>query len=111
LSNSPNQTEGAYALPAVGTFGSWGRDSLWGPGIVDVDASLAKTFDIYGPLKMQAIVQAYNLFNHVNYGGPASCIDCGASGPGLSGGSIQSTLSEQYGTSMRFLQFSVRFTF
>jgi len=111
LSNSPNQTEGAYALPAVGTFGTWGRDSLWGPGIVDVDASLAKNFDIYGPLKMQAIVQAYNLFNHVNYGGPASCIDCGASGPGLSGGSIQSTLSEQYGTSMRFLQFSVRFTF
>jgi hypothetical protein len=108
LSASPNQTEGAYALPAVGTFGNWGRDSLWGPGIVNVDASLAKNFEIYGPLKMQAIVQAYNLFNHVNYGGPSSCIDCGV-GPTF--GAIQSTLSEQYGTSMRFLQFSVRFTF
>ncbi|MGD0647537.1 MAG: TonB-dependent receptor [Acidobacteriaceae bacterium] len=108
LSSSPNQTEGAYALPAVGTFGNWGRDSLWGPGIVNVDASLAKNFDIYGPLKMQAIVQAFNLFNHVNYGGPSSCIDCGV---GPTYGAIQSTLSEQYGTSMRFLQFSVRFTF
>jgi hypothetical protein len=60
---------------------------------------------------MQAIVQAYNLFNHVNYGGPANCIDCGASGTGSTDGAIQSTLSEQYGTSMRFLQFSARFTF
>jgi hypothetical protein len=75
---------------------------------VNVDASLAKNFDIYGPLKMQAIVQAFNLFNHVNYGGPSSCIDCGV---GPTYGAIQSTLSEQYGTSMRFLQFSVRFTF
>lgn len=111
LSASPNQTEGAYALPAVGTFGTWGRDSLWGPGIVDVDTSLAKNFDLYGNVKMQAIVQAYNVFNHVNYGGPSSCIDCGASGAASTYGAIQSTLSEQYGTSMRFLQFSVRFTF
>jgi hypothetical protein len=111
LANSPNQTEGAYALPAVGTFGTWGRDSLWGPGIVDVDASLAKNFDLYHNVKMQAIVQAFNVFNHVNYGGPSSCIDCGASGVGSSNGAIQSTLSEQYGTSMRFLQFSARFTF
>jgi hypothetical protein len=111
LANSPNQTEGAYALPAVGTFGTWGRDSLWGPGIVDVDASLAKNFDLFGNVKMQAIAQAFNLFNHVNYGGPSSCIDCGASGVGSSNGAIQSTLSEQYGTSMRFLQFSARFTF
>ena len=103
----PNQTSGAYSLPAVGTFGTWGRDSLWGPGIVDVDASLAKNFDLYGNVKMQAIAQAYNLFNHVNYGEPASCIDCG----GNTAGTIQSTLSEQYGTSLRFLQFSVRFTF
>jgi Carboxypeptidase regulatory-like domain len=111
LSNSPNDTEGAYALPAAGTFGNWGRDSLWGPGIVDVDASLAKNFDLFGNVKMQAIVQAYNVFNHVNYGGPANCIDCGASGQGSTDGAIQSTLSEQYGTSMRFLQFSARFTF
>jgi hypothetical protein len=99
-------TWGAYARPQPGTWGTWGRNSLWGPGLVDVDASLAKNFDIWESIKMQLIAQGYNVFNHVNYGQPSSCIDCGGNS-----GTIQSTLSEQYGTSMRFLQFAARFTF
>jgi hypothetical protein len=106
LTSQPNGTFGAYTLPQVGTFGNWGRDSLWGPGFVNVDASLVKNFDITKDVKMQLIAQAFNLFNHVNYGGVNSCIDCGGTS-----GDIQSTASEQYGTSLRFLQFSARFTF
>jgi hypothetical protein len=102
----PNSSFGAYARPAVATVGNIGRDSLWGPGIVDVDSSLAKNFNIWEGVKMQLIVQAFNLFNHVNYGGPNNCVDCGGNS-----GTIQGTLSNQYGTSLRFLQFAARFTF
>lgn len=97
---------GAYARPQAGTWGTWGRNSLWGPGIVSADASLAKNFNIWENVKLQMIAQGFNIFNHVNYGQPASCIDCGGNS-----GTIQSTLSEQYGTSMRFMQFAARFTF
>ena len=103
---TPGSSWGAYARPAIATVGNIGRDSLWGPGIVDVDSSLAKNFNLWEGVKMQMVVQAFNLFNHVNLGGPSNCIDCG----GLSG-TIQGTLSSQYGSSLRFLQFATRFTF
>lgn len=102
----PNSTFGAYARPKPGTWGNWGRDSLWGPGFVDVDSSLTKNFKIHDNVNLQMIVQAYNLFNHVNYAQPSSCIDCGGTS-----GTIQGTASEQYGTSMRFLQFGTRVAF
>lgn len=98
---------GGYSRPAMATVGNIGRDSLWGPGIVNVDSSLAKNFDLWEGVKMQMIVQAFNVFNHVNLGGPNNCIDCG----GATSGTIQGTLSNQYGTSMRFMQFATRFTF
>jgi hypothetical protein len=103
---TPGSIFGAFARPQVGTFGTWGRDSLWGPGLFNVDASIAKNFTLYDNLKMQLIAQGFNVFNHVNLAGPSSCIDCGGTS-----GDIQGTLSEQYGTSLRFLQFAARFTF
>lgn len=106
IPGTPDSSFGAYARPAIATVGNIGRDSLWGPGIVDVDSSLAKNFNLWEGVKLQMIVQAFNLFNHVNYGGPNNCIDCG----GLSG-TIQGTLSNQYGTSLRFMQFATRLTF
>lgn len=102
----PNSTFGAYARPPAGVWANWGRDSLWGPGIVNVDTSLTKNFNIWENVKMQLIVQAFNTFNHVNYSQPSSCIDCQGNS-----GMIQGTLSEQYGTSLRFLQFASRFSF
>lgn len=101
-----NNSWGPYARPAAGTWGNLGRDSLWGPSLFDVDATLAKNFKIHENLTMQLLVQAYNVFNHVNYGEPASCIDCLGNS-----GYIQGTVSEQDGTSLRRLQFAGRFQF
>jgi hypothetical protein len=97
---------GPYARPAAGTWGNLGRDSLWGPSLFNVDSTLAKNFRIHEGLTMQLLVQAYNVFNHVNYGEPASCIDCLGNS-----GLIQGTVSEQDGTSLRRLQFAGRFQF
>jgi Carboxypeptidase regulatory-like domain len=97
---------GPFARPNVGTWGDLGRDSLWGPSLFNVDSTLSKNFTIHEGLQMQLIVQAYNVFNHVNYGEPASCVDCLGNS-----GFIQGTVSEQDGTSLRRLQFAGRFQF
>jgi hypothetical protein len=102
-----NNSWGPWARPAAGAWGNLGRDALWGPGIDNVDASLSKYFDIREGMKLQLQVQAFNAFNHVNLGGPSSCIDCGGNA-----GTIQGTLSSQFdGTSLRRLQFAARFSF
>jgi hypothetical protein len=98
---------GPWARPAAGTWGNLGRDALWGPGIDNVDASLAKNFDVREGIKLQLILQAFNAFNHVNLGGPNSCVDCGGNA-----GTIQGTLGSQFdGTTLRRLQFAARVSF
>jgi hypothetical protein len=100
-------TFGPYALPAVGTFGNIHRDSLYGPGLVNTDLSVAKKFALLESVSLQLRADAFNLFNKANLGQPNSCIDCQGSGAGL----ITSTIGSQDGTSMRRLQFAVRLEF
>ncbi len=103
-----NNSFGAYARPGADTFGNIGRDALWGPGFFNVDSTLAKSFSLHENVRMQLIAEAFNVFNHTNYGNPNTCIDCGDSN---NAGYIQGTFSEQDGTSMRRLQFAARFQF
>ncbi|MBV8673330.1 MAG: TonB-dependent receptor, partial [Acidobacteriaceae bacterium] len=109
----PNNTFGAYARPAVATWGNIGRDALWGPGLINLDASLAKNFTLHENLRLQLIVQAFNALNHVNLANPDSCLDCqDLNSAGVqNAGTIQGTYSEQDGTSLRRLQFGARFQF
>jgi TonB dependent receptor len=98
---------GPYVRPAIRTFGDIYRDSVFGPGYWDTDLSVVKRFFIREGMSMQFRADAFNLFNHVNYGEPNSCVDCVGQGAGL----ITSTVSSQDGTSMRRLQFALRFEF
>ncbi len=98
---------GPYARPAVGTFGNLGRDTLFQPGLWNADLSLAKNFNLTERVHLQLRAEAYNAFNHVNLGGPDSCVDCQDG----NAGTISSTLATQDGTSLRRLQFSGRFSF
>ena len=43
----PNNSFGGFSRPAPATWGNIGRDSLWGPGLTNVDASLAKNFTLH----------------------------------------------------------------
>jgi hypothetical protein len=108
-----NNSFGGFARPAMGTWGNIGRDALWGPGLVNVDASVAKNFTLREDLRLQLIVQAYNAFNHVNLANPDTCIDCqDLNSIGVqNAGTIQGTVANQDGTSMRRLQFGARFQF
>ena len=62
---------------------------------------------------MQLIAQAFNAFITVNLANPDTCFDCRilqCRNPEYPG-TIQGTVSEQDGTSLRRLQFAARFQF
>jgi hypothetical protein len=75
---------GAFAAPALYTFGNSGRDILRGPGFWDYDFALMRDFRIPLHLSEQSRLQFrgdfFNLFNHPNLGQPTSTTGSGAFG-------------------------------
>jgi hypothetical protein len=61
---------GAFATPAAGTFGNIGRNSVVGPDFKNIDLSAIKNTKITERLNAQLRVDAFDLFNHPNYGQP-----------------------------------------
>jgi hypothetical protein len=47
--------------------GTYGNNALRGPGLLSVDLSFAKNFELPGPLKLQVRTDLFNAFNRVNY--------------------------------------------
>src|SRR5580700_3890411 len=62
----------AYAVPPAGEFGNAGRNSLRGPAFAQFDLALHKDFPITERGKITVGVEAYNLFNHPNFGVPSN---------------------------------------
>jgi hypothetical protein len=60
----------AFALPAFGTFGNAGRNTLDGPGYQNFNASLVKNTALTESVKLQLRAEAFNLFNHPNFNLP-----------------------------------------
>jgi hypothetical protein len=70
-------TPAAFALPASGTFGTMGRNQIYGPGYEDVDFSVLKSFRATERLTVQFRTEIYNLFNRLNLAPP----NAGFAGP------------------------------
>jgi len=102
LLTTPGQTVGPWAQPAVGTFGDVGRNSFRGPKFWNTDFSVFKTFSVTERFKTQFQFNAYNVFNHVNFDRPNSCVDCGNAG---------SITGLAFGSTMRRLQFGLKLNF
>jgi hypothetical protein len=62
----------AFAVPPAGQFGNAGRNILRGRSFAQFDASLHKDFAIAERRKITVGVEAYNLFNHPNFGVPSN---------------------------------------
>lgn len=66
---------GAFASPGPNVIGTGGRNAFIGPGLFNMDASLARTFGL--PVKRESLrltlrADFYNLLNHANLNNPAS---------------------------------------
>ena len=60
----------AFGQPASFTFGNSRRGILRGDGVVNFDVSLAKSVALGGARTLQLRVEAFNAFNHPNFGLP-----------------------------------------
>jgi hypothetical protein len=61
---------GAFATPAQYTYGSAGRNILFGPGFSNLDFSLFKNFSIQEKAKVQFRAEAFNLLNTPAFSNP-----------------------------------------
>jgi hypothetical protein len=89
----------AFSLPALGSYGNLGRNNLKGPGSVQVDAALSRTFQIREKKTVQLRAEAFNILNHANFNPPVATLNSG------SFGQIQSALDP------RILQFALKYIF
>jgi hypothetical protein len=64
----------AFVQPAYGTFGDLGRDSIFGPGLSNVDFSITKNTRLTERLNLQLRAEFFNIFNHPNFALPAHTI-------------------------------------
>jgi hypothetical protein len=62
----------AYSQPLADTYGNVGRNSLFGPHYTDVDFSLFRNFSFLEHYRAQFRIEAFNMFNHPNFGNPDS---------------------------------------
>ena len=60
----------AFQKPALYTFGSAPLGILDGPGFVQFNTALSKNFRLAERKELQFRGEAFNAFNHVNYGSP-----------------------------------------
>ena len=95
-----NQTSGnffninAFALPPAnaGRFGTCGVGILQGPGMIDVDGGLAKTFQLGERYRLRFEATFTNALNHTNFAPPALNV-----GNPASFGVLQTALPQGYG--------------
>ena len=69
----------AYSTPAEFTFGNAGRNSLVGPGTRTADLYMRKDFKIGDRARLEFRIEAFNVFNHPNFGLPDNYVDDGES--------------------------------
>lgn len=69
-----------FALPALGTFGTAGRNILTGPAYFDVDASAFKTFRFTERVHLEFRWEVFNLLNKPNFGNPVGNFSSSAFG-------------------------------
>jgi hypothetical protein len=69
----------AFALPA-GPFGNCGVGIYHGPGFTNVDLSVFKSFPVRESIRFEFRAEAFNAFNHADFGNPASFFPSGGFG-------------------------------
>jgi hypothetical protein len=59
-----------FVMPAPGTLGNVGRNSLRGPGYATVDMSVSKNVELPGVASLQFRVEGFNILNRANFAAP-----------------------------------------
>lgn len=95
-----------FEMAEPGFLGNVPARTLRGPGLFTSDWSLAKTFRIGDHKRIELQVQAFNIFNHPNFGVPVGRIWLNATRRNAAAGRITRTV-----TPSRQMQFGLKFVF
>ena len=60
----------AFATPPAYTYGNVGRNSVYGPGLQEMDLGLVREFSIAEKARFEARAEFFNTLNHTNLGTP-----------------------------------------
>jgi hypothetical protein len=110
---TPVPLGGRFTDAGNGNIGNSGYNSLRGPAGFYSDLSVTKDIPIGERVKGQFRMDAFNIFNHPVYAfsgnnGANNCVDCANTSVTSNNGRITDI---EAGTTMRELQFALRFTF
>ncbi|MDR3742574.1 MAG: carboxypeptidase regulatory-like domain-containing protein [Terracidiphilus sp.] len=61
---------GAFSAPAAYTFGTAGRNSVYGPGMQSLDFGVVREFSVVEKARFEARAEFFNALNHTNLGTP-----------------------------------------
>ncbi|HLA09438.1 MAG TPA: TonB-dependent receptor [Pyrinomonadaceae bacterium] len=115
----------AFSIPSPLRQGNLGRNALRGFPIWQIDMALRRQFNLSERLRLQLRAEAFNIFNHPNFGNPSGTLDffLGVS-PNANFGKSSSMLGRSLGTGAsgglnplyqlggpRSLQFAAKFLF
>jgi hypothetical protein len=103
-----------YAVQPFATLGNVGRNSLTGPGLLDLDFSVVKDTKVTETVSVQFRAEFFNIINHTNLGQPAGAVFAGAGGAGAAAGSFiagNAGLITTASTTSRQIQFALKLIF
>ena len=103
----------SFVLSPEGQFGTVGRNSMITPHLQQIDASLAKNFRLPNGHRIQARVEAFNVFNHPVWGAPNGNILAGAAFPGAAENAAHQGFGVITSTAlpMRQIQLGLKYSF
>jgi Carboxypeptidase regulatory-like domain len=70
----------AFSLPALGTFGTSGRNTIYGPGLANLDAGLFKAIPIHEQMRLELRWETFNSLNRPNFLNPNNSFSSAAFG-------------------------------
>ena len=100
-----------FAAPAPGSFGNFRRNTIYGPGVANFNMSLFKNFNFTESLRVQLRLEAYNVFNHTQWGNINVGLSAPQSGDTFSGANAGSSGQIVSARDPRQLQLGGKFYF
>lgn len=95
----------AFIVPAPGTYGTLGRDALYGPGLAEIDVALVKNTHLSERLPLELRGEAFNVANHANFGTPNLTVFRSAGSPlSCRSGFAERALRGRRNETVRFIQ-------
>ena len=70
----------SFTLPAIGTFGNIGKNSLAGPNLITWDMGIFKNFPFSERYRIQFRAEFFNIFNRANFSNPSGNVSSGSFG-------------------------------